>query len=164
MERITADEKYGYAVSTRRIPEALDRLGEYEDTGLSPEEVALYVKCQASQVSRRELALAAERDRLADEVARLREDARWIPVDERLPEDDKRLHFYDDGRMRFTSVLAVTDRRVYLRNRLMVRKTGSAYLDEQATEGWEWGAGGTVTHWRPLPQGPEVDDAENGEG
>lgn len=33
---------------------------------------------------------------------------RWIPVTERLPEDDDRLTFYDDGRMRCTTVLAYT--------------------------------------------------------
>ena len=40
------------------------RLAAYEDTGLTPEEVALYVKCEAQRVSKRELELAAENERL----------------------------------------------------------------------------------------------------
>lgn len=54
----------------RLYGDAAERLAAYEDTGLTPEDVALYVACQGRQVSRRELALAAERDKLADEVAR----------------------------------------------------------------------------------------------
>jgi hypothetical protein len=46
-----------------------NRLAAYEDTGLSPDEVALYVKCQAQSVSRRELRLGIEIERLQAQLA-----------------------------------------------------------------------------------------------
>lgn len=47
-----------------KLPKMIRRLAAYEDTGLTPEEVALYVKCEAQRVSKRELELAAENERL----------------------------------------------------------------------------------------------------
>lgn len=76
---------------------------------------------------------------------------KWIPVGEKLPEDCPELHFYDDGRLKFTTVLCADDGCVKMVNRLSVSKCGSAYLDEQATDGWIWGAHKTPTHWMPLP-------------
>jgi hypothetical protein len=99
MERITADEKYGYAVSTRRIPEELDRLGEYEDTGLSPKE-----------------------------VARLREDARWVSVEDDAP--------YADTDYKVLTVAFIP--------------SGDDYWVPSTDDGRM-----VVTHYRPLPQGPE---------
>lgn len=40
------------------------RLAAYEDTGLTPEECALYVKCEARQVGKRELTLSKENETL----------------------------------------------------------------------------------------------------
>ena len=81
----------------------------------------------------------------------------WIPVTERLPEDDEQLHFYDDGRMRCVTVLAYTEYgRSIPKNRLLVRRTGNEFLDQQATDGWKWARGTEeVTHWMPLPQPPK---------
>ena len=49
--------------------EMADRLAAYEDTGLKPEEVALYVKCQGESVSRRELRLGIEVAQLQAQLA-----------------------------------------------------------------------------------------------
>ena len=82
---------------------------------------------------------------------------KWIPVTERLPEEDKRVRFSDDGRMRFTTVLAYTEYgRIIPKNRLLVRPTGNEYLDTQVTDGWVWARGTEdVTHWMPLPEPPK---------
>lgn len=54
-----------------------DRLAAYEDTGLMPEDVELYVKCQAQSVSKRELKLSRDIERLQDKLtaSQLREQA-----------------------------------------------------------------------------------------
>ena len=81
----------------------------------------------------------------------------WISVKDRLPEDDDSIHFYGDGRMRCTTVLAYTEYgRIIPKNRLIVKPTGNEYLDTQVTDGWEWARGTEeVTHWMPLPQPPK---------
>jgi hypothetical protein len=81
----------------------------------------------------------------------------WIPVTERLPEDDERLEFYDDGRLRGTTVLAYTEYgRTVPKNRLIIRPTGDEYFDQFVTDGWEWSKGTeNVTHWMPLPKPPK---------
>lgn len=83
----------------------------------------------------------------------------WISVKDRLPEDDDSIHFYDDGRMRCTTVLAYTEYgRIIPKNRLLVKPTGNEYLDTQVTDGWEWARGTEeVTHWQPMPQPPKGD-------
>lgn len=82
---------------------------------------------------------------------------RWIPVSERLPEDCQNIEFCDDGQLRFTTVLTVSNGCVKETNRLIVRKTGNAYLDQYATDGWEWSGNTDVTHWMPLPDPPRKD-------
>lgn len=86
-----------------------------------------------------------------------KEEQQWIPVTERLPEDDETLHFYDDGRLRACTVLTYQKiNGVQISNRLLIRPTGNEYLDKQATNGWEWSFGTrTVTHWMPLPTPPK---------
>lgn len=81
----------------------------------------------------------------------------WIPVTERLPEDDKHIHFYDDGRLKFASVLVFSkDRGVGAANRLTVNRVGTEYLDQFATNGWIWSVGrDDTTHWMPLPEPPK---------
>lgn len=82
---------------------------------------------------------------------------KWISVEERLPEDDERLKFYDDGHLRCTTVLAYTEYgRTIPKNRLRVLSTGIEYLDKIATDGWVWASGSEeVTHWMPLPEPPK---------
>lgn len=82
------------------------------------------------------------------------QDKAWTPVGSCMPEDDERNHFYDDGRLRMTTVLTLAGGKVYISNRFMVRSVGSKHLDGQATNGWEWGrdtAHLEVTHWMPVP-------------
>lgn len=82
---------------------------------------------------------------------------KWIPVTERVPEDDEKLHFFDDGRLRCVTVLAYTEYgRTIPKNRLLVRPTGNEFLDTQVTDGWIWASGTEeVTHWMPLPEPPK---------
>ena len=89
--------------------------------------------------------LLNEFDRLEQEVEWLREAARWIPVEERLPEADK-------------------DYKCVSINVLMFDNNSAC-----AIEGWynfsdgEWHNYLTnekflqVTHWMPLPEPPEVE-------
>lgn len=81
----------------------------------------------------------------------------WIPVSERLPEDDKRNHFYDDGNLIFTTVLGYDkEGGVRLVNRINVKPCGIDYIDRLATEGWRWSyRAEEVTHWMPLPEAPK---------
>ena len=83
----------------------------------------------------------------------------WIPVEERLPEDDESLRFYDDGRLRFCTVLTYQKiHGVQISNRLRVVPFGNEYLDEQVTNGWKWSFGTkSVTHWMPLSDAPMED-------
>lgn len=80
---------------------------------------------------------------LEAELAKIREENRWIPVEERLPENDH-------------SVLVIVSGRI-----------GNIHLDRaielaefSMDEGWvlemwpEW-ENPTVTHWKPMPKGPE---------
>ena len=89
----------------------------------------------------------------------------WISVTERLPEDDERLEFYDDGRLRGTTVLAYTEYgRTVPKNRLIIRPTGDEYFDQFVTAGWEWSKGTeNVTHWMPLPRPPKERGAKENE-
>lgn len=88
----------------------------------------------------------------------------WTSVNDRLPEEDDSIHFYGDGRMRCTTVLAYTEYgRIIPKNRLIVKPTGNEYLDTQVTDGWEWARGTEeVTHWMPLPEPPTKEGADNG--
>ena len=84
------------------------------------------------------------------------EAAKWISVKDRLPEDDENLHFYDDGHIRFTSVLVHEEKRgTSIANRLMIRHHMNPALDEFATDGWVWSRPSEPTHWLPLPEAPE---------
>ena len=81
---------------------------------------------------------------------------RWITVKDRLPEDDENLRFYDDGHIRFTSVLVHDENRgTAIANRLMIRHHSMPALDELATDGWVWSRPYEPTHWMPLPELPK---------
>lgn len=80
----------------------------------------------------------------------------WISVKDGLPEDDENLHFYDDGQLRFTSVLVRDENRGRaIANRLMIRHHSMPIFDELATEGWVWSRPYEPTHWMPLPEPPK---------
>lgn len=71
-------------------------------------------------------------------IAELEAERRWIPVSERLPEEDKRVVLYSHG------VMAVG--------------WGRYELDIWYWECWDdkWSSWDTPTHWMPLPEPPEV--------
>lgn len=82
------------------------------------------------------LDLLAERD---EEIERLRDAQRWIPVTEGLPKTNKPVQ-------------------VYMPKLYMSVQTGfyDRYYGEDDGEWYEhWVAPGEVTHWMPLPAAPE---------
>ena len=105
---------------------AIDRLAAYENTGLAPEQVA---------------ALAVDRNK-------------WIPVAERLPEDDLPV----DSDIKAIDVLVavkrldgVVYRKVACRERFL------------SGNGWRWfifEPQGSIIYWMPLPDGPDEDEEE----
>jgi len=78
----------------------------------------------------------------------------WFSVDELLPEDCRLCNFHSDSMMEFTSVLTMNKRgQMEIKNRLRVKKIGSPYLDEHATDGWVWSRGGIEPkYWFPIPK------------
>lgn len=76
----------------------------------------------------------------------------WISVDDRLPEDTD-IHFYEDGAMRFTTVL-VYNSTVRMSNRILVHNKAN-YPNIEKTKGYEWSTFGEITHWMPLPEPPK---------
>ena len=90
-------------------------------------------------VSNRELLIKqVEVDRLTAELAVLREQVRWIPVSERLPEYQQRVLFFSE------------------RISLGVHSEKARYW---ATDGYTYPGDwyNTVTHWMTLPQPPEAE-------
>jgi hypothetical protein len=82
--------------------------------------------------------------RLADEIARLREERRWVPVGERLPEIG-------------TDVLAMGSEGVFQCRCILCgdsRRWEPLCLDYHGC-GCCGGGNPNVTHWMPLPPGPE---------
>ena len=88
--------------------------------------------------------LTARCVRYADEIAVMREQTRWIPVTERLPEIGEAVLVVANGQPRENVTLV-----------------GAITLGEWYEGGWfveTWAdLNGTVTHWMPLPAGPEAE-------
>lgn len=84
----------------------------------------------------------------------------WIPVSERLPEDDKNLSVYTDGSLSSITVLTFSNTYgVRPANRWKQDPCGIPHLDEYVTDGWEWSLlGEGCTHWIPLPEPPKEAD------
>lgn len=80
----------------------------------------------------------------------------WTNANDMMPEDDKRLSFYEEGQLKFVSVLAYEKGYgIYIVNRLKVDRTGNEYMDKLATDGWVWQGIHNPTHWMPLPDIPK---------
>lgn len=81
---------------------------------------------------------------------------KWIPVSFQKPEENKEVKIYKDGHISFISVLVFGGNRgINIANRVYIAPVGIPYLDEHATNGWEWSRGNEdVTHWMPLPKQP----------
>ena len=73
---------------------------------------------------------------------------RWIPVEERLPELDELVLVIASGKPKENITL---DNAVEL---------ATLYSDGWCLEMWPEWTGATVTHWMPLPEPPEVENAE----
>ena len=82
---------------------------------------------------------------------------KWIPVTERLPEDDSSVPKYKSKNLNFATVLVCGRAKgVTMANRVNVEPTGHPHLDKFATNGWEWSKGNEdVTHWMPMPELPK---------
>ena len=72
-----------------------------------------------------------------DEIARLREERRWVPVGERLPADNVAVLCWVDG----------------CGAEMVWRKKGQWFLSFAGYPISDF----TYTHWQPLPPGPEGD-------
>ena len=86
--------------------------------------------------------LVARCARYAEEIAVLRERQRWIPVTERLPEDDGHYlcrYGFDGGKGVFYQTLDYYATDVY------------PHFQHEGMRGMR------VTHWMPLPEAPEVE-------
>ena len=81
--------------------------------------------------------LLNEFDRLEQEVEWLREAARWIPVEERLPEPLIPVEVVMDGMV--TNLMLSPDKETWMN-----------------VAGWPYSAS-SITHWRALPEPPEVE-------
>ena len=123
-------EKLDYNSEYLPLIEAANHLAAYENTGLTPEKIA---------------------------ILREQEQSGWISVNDRLPEDDERNKFHTDGILSMTSVLVYDKfRYVHIANRLKVDPCGNEYLDEHSTVGWVWSNNcKDITHWMPLPEPPK---------
>ena len=73
----------------------------------------------------------------------------WISVDERLPEEDEAMRYFNFGNVIVMTVLAACNKTVQLKNRVF------------DGENWEWSPQTNyyeeVTHWMPLPEPPKGD-------
>ena len=100
---------------------AIDRLAEYEATGLMPAEVATLIQ---------ELKYAKQQ---------CREERRWIPVTERMPEIGQKC--------------LIANREIVVRGWL--RPDGVWKTGVSSDELWSKFSLHTPTHWMPLPEPPK---------
>ena len=82
--------------------------------------------------------------RYAEEIAVLQEKTRWIPVTERLPEVGEMVLAIASGKPMGTVTL------------FHALEMATLYNDGWFLETWPDWEDATVTHWMPLPEGPEV--------
>jgi hypothetical protein len=76
----------------------------------------------------------AENEKLRDEIERLQEERRWIPVSERLPEVKGR----------------------YICSIMYKEEPKKIWVEQRYWDGYGWDMyTSIVTHWMPLPEPPE---------
>ena len=83
--------------------------------------------------------------RYAEEIAVLQERTRWVPVTERLPEVGEMVLAIACGKPMETVTL------------IHALEMATLYNDGWFLETWPDWEHATVTHWMPLPEGPEVE-------
>lgn len=109
---------------------------------VEPDLSSLEVDCRTDLVNIATGTIKAQAKRIGEleaELAKLREENRWIPVTERMPDVDGRYHcivksFAFPGKP--YQALLFCDRHGF--------RDGNIYTDD-------------VTHWKPMPKGPEVE-------
>ena len=87
--------------------------------------------------------LEAEIDQLTAHDATERQDDKWIPVSERLPED------------RVTILAAFNNREILTAKYYKYYEGFGSVENYWRIEGWQ---SGNVTHWMPIPKLPEVQE------
>lgn len=101
--------------------------------------------------SRIECEAADKIESLRAEIARLREERRWIPVDERLPE------LNEANRFHFNGLVSCSNGNVC---EMTYEINTYAKHERHRQPRWKWHGAISiweVTHWQPLPPGPEGD-------
>lgn len=93
-------------------------------------------------------AQVAQIGELEAELTKLREENRWIPVEERLPATDDG-PFHTDGELSAVEVLAVIEGAEWATE---LHFDGYDFFDIQGDELIPY----RVTRWKPMPKGPEV--------
>ena len=129
MERLTISDEHIDGGIRRTIIDAREvrkhamtiywQLKKYEDTGISPAQLQV---------------IEEEYSKMAKELAELRQQNRWIPVSERLPDYNEEV-LITDGKY------VTIDTRYFLEN----TEDGEAYTWD--INGWD-----DVIAWKPLPE------------
>jgi hypothetical protein len=170
-ERLRRFSKPGWEQRLRDRAARLDTIGRPPDEPLGPWEhndlplldedladyrEALELESQLSTEGHRRTFLAARR--LVDEIDRLRARFRWIPIEERLPEPVA-TQPCDCGLGCSKGELRMAQGRRYLV--LCEGRRESEILLWADGQWWAWAetAVEQVTHWQPLPPGPNPDTA-----
>lgn len=129
----------------------VERLAAYEDTGLTPEEIKELLHDTTGPLHRK---LGEWID--ADASGKLAV-LRWIPVTERMPEEDMKLLLYvpktEKGRQSgiFTGELKEVKANNGSGNFWNIPTPGSDWT----LWGWSYFEKPNVTHWMPLPEAPD---------
>lgn len=127
MERLTSRDSKGNLClcnkevygNNQDIYNAIAVLEDYENTGITPDQLQV---------------IEEEYSKMAKELAELRQQNRWIPVSERLPD-------YEEEVLITNGKYVTIDERYFLEN----TEDGEAYTWD--INGWD-----DVVAWRPLPE------------
>ena len=126
---------------TEPVPE--DLVGKVNLTEWSSCDVDAVGLAAADRIANQSTHIAA----LQQEIEKLRAQLpRWIPVEERLPDHDELVLVIASGKPKENITL---DGAIEL---------ATLYSDGWCLETWPEWVGAKVTHWMPLPTGPEVED------
>lgn len=127
MERLTSRDSKGNLClcnkevygNNQDIYNAIAVLEDYEDTGITPDQLQV---------------INEEYQKMAKELAELRQQNRWIPVSERLPD-------YEEEVLITNGKYVTIDERYFLEN----TEDGEAYT-------WDINGWADVVAWMPLPE------------